>query len=405
MWVYINVGGGLFGRMPYVRSGGVSDEVLRNLTKDELNVCPVCWMPLIVGEEGGVEADMWCEVQVLFKNKPSEVTEHKLSSERNRCLNVFGMPYAPSNYDSAHFIHRSSQGKNLVPWNNFWKYVKGSELVDNRKFPMETDAREPGKKADFFSYVCLGRGLFASASDPLSSFFESFTRERQFNFTRSEMVLDHLFGVFACCKDCNSKMTINAYTKDLFDLVFPPELYHKKQGLFDAGVSDTTGSKRPRRDEFAAKFDTDNCVSYLMLSGLLSEDELGKDAMGAFDGQYSVSIKARRETWQFRVVFIWCQLQILFCQWKRSSLDIPFEHHVGFVYSGTADLYASYILYAMHCASTPSDSGQQNITFSSFHYFYSSLYPQFVRKRAQRASGGIPVPCNLSDLIFSRSKP
>ena len=90
MWgVYINV----FFNCEHSMSI-ITPAILNQIVKSGLNTCPVCWMPLFIGD--GVEADTWCRVQVLFKNKPSESTEHPFTTERNRPSNVFGMPYEDS---------------------------------------------------------------------------------------------------------------------------------------------------------------------------------------------------------------------------------------------------------------------------------------------------------------------
>ena len=383
--------------MPDV-SGGIHADQLLALARGELNTCPICWMPLYIGD-GGDEADKWCQVQVLFKNKPSEVTENKFTSERNRPSNVFGMPYSPDNCNAAHFIHRSSQGRNLFPWDNIWQSVQGAGVSGDVRIKMEQDIHEPEKSSEFFSLVCLGKGLFDGddGSDQVSAFVRSFSSGIGFNFLRSERTLVRLLSVFAGCKDCNSKMTINLYTRELFDLVFPPSFYKRKHTPSNPDASDNPGPKKRRYDEYSAKFETDNCFAYLMLSGLLCENELVNEG-GTYNGYFTVSEKERRETWQFRVIFIWCQLQILFCRWRLSSLNDLFEHHVGYIYSGTADLYVSFILYAMYCASTRMGSARANIDFGMFHYFYSSLYPQFVRNRVQ---AGVKVPHNLSDMILN----
>lgn len=401
--MYINVVGGWCGGMSL--SGGISKTVLLTLARSELNTCPVCWMPLCIGE--GNEANMWCMVQVLFKNKPSEVTEHKTTFERNRALNVFGMPFAAENCDSSHFIHRSSQGINAVHWGEIWIKVLGASAGAGLILPIERDALEPEKDSTFYSCVCIQKGLFRGdddALDPFDPIVGCLKVSGDFNFVQSEGALNRLRGVFAGCKDCNSKMTINNYTRDLFGLVFPSNSFRQRQSTDASAVGGDAetepGAKKRKREQYAANFGMDDCIRYLMLSGLLRDDELCQ-TNGAYNGKFNVSAPERRKSWQFRVVLIWCQLQILFCIWKLSSLDDLFEHHVGYIYYGTSDLYMSFILYIMHCVSADVHSREESIGFETFHYFYSSLYPQFIRKNA---AGVGRVSNNLSDLILEFSQ-
>ena len=65
-WMYINV------MRTVILMSLVAPPVLMDMAKEGLNVCPICWMPLYIGD--GDEANVWCQVQVLFKNKPSEST-------------------------------------------------------------------------------------------------------------------------------------------------------------------------------------------------------------------------------------------------------------------------------------------------------------------------------------------
>ena len=397
MWeVYINV----FFNCEHSMSI-ITPAILNQIVKSGLNTCPVCWMPLFIGD--GVEADTWCRVQVLFKNKPSESTEHPFTTERNRPSNVFGMPYEDSsNCNGAHFFHRSSQGKSLIPWDTFWNRITGEagDPVD-KVYKLQQSTFEPEKKAEFFNGVCLTGGIFmeTDGGDRLLKGFGVGLVD--FNTASFNAVFDRFLNVFAGCRDCNGKMTINEYTEKIFDLVFPRRMYCKKSvpgggdigfGSGDQGV----GTKRARRDEYTGNFDTEGRVCYLMLSGLIRSDELVKGDGGVFTGDFQIGVVERKKSWRFRVVLIWCQLQILFCLWKLASLPGKFEHHVGYIYAGTADLYMSFLLFSMHNASRALNDTSELLSFESFHYFYSSLYPQYARS-SNPAAG---LPRNLSLFVL-----
>jgi hypothetical protein len=78
--------------------------------KKGFNLCPMCWMPLYVGERSNKEDESWGLVQFVFKGKPAFSIEAD-GSKRERPVTVFGVselhPGASSNCQDCHFIHSS----------------------------------------------------------------------------------------------------------------------------------------------------------------------------------------------------------------------------------------------------------------------------------------------------------
>ena len=357
---------------------------LEEMAKKGLNTCPICWLPLFIGE--GPESEKFCSVQVWFKNKPSESTISPASWERNRSHTAFGMPHAVINCHGCHFLHRSSQGRNLVLWDNIWSGVTPDD-PPTKRHEFKFKAREERRAPAFYQHTCVEQGIFSSAfSDTSSDLFTLIdtagTETKIFNSSKCDKVFQKMFGLFAGCRDCNSKMTINEFTKHLFSLVY--------KGV---GVSTRDNS-----------IDDEGRIYYLMLSGLVKTDDIDPGE-GCFTIHEADHINKRKRSWRFNVIVIWCQLQILFCLWKWSSTPAQFGHHVDHIYLGTADFYMAFILYAMHEGSTPKDYGHASLEFETFHYFYTSMYPQVKRGGAPGVQGGaMDVQHNLSLHVLGISK-
>jgi hypothetical protein len=346
----------------------------------------------------------WCGVQIAFKNKPAESTENPVTSERNRPLNVFGMPLVDSNCNGCHILHRSFQGRNLIQWNNAWNGVNADD-ADNMPHEIEQNKLEPQKSAAFFDKTCIEEGIFALAVKGESSLFsliDSGPDAESFNLTRFNRVFDKMFSIFAGCRDCNQKMTINRFARLLFDMVYAADTYIKKKGPETAagggaGVGESADEIPGDGKSFKGSFDDEGRIYYLMLSGLIAAGDIESDS-----GHYTIkgdSNQTRKRSWRFDVVAVWCQLQVLFCLWKWSSTHASFGHHVNYIYLGVADFYMAFLMYAMHEGSMSRHSGYKSLEFETFHYFYSSMYPCFVRNNVDGRSLGT-CPHNLSLLVL-----
>ena len=366
---------------------------LNGLAKKSFNTCPICWMPLYIGE--GPEAEKWCKVQVAFKNKPSESTKNPVSTENNRSKHAFGLPFDECNCNGAHLLHRSSQGVFLVRWDNVWNSVG---LANGALIEFEQNVFEPLKNSDFFEATCVENGIFKNIDDSLN-LIKLVGGYKKFEPDQVRPLFDRLLALFAGCKDCNGKMTINEYIPKLFNLVYNTGMYSKKTGV----VRDTAADerRRPRRkDEYSERFDEEGSVHYLLLSGMVKKADIQKDG-----GKFNISDLNRRKTWSFDFIVCWCQLQILLSLWKWASVPSEFGHHVDYIYLGTADLYMAFILFSIHrmCITRP---GTKLIEFETFHFFYSSLLPQLIRKRI---GGNTPhnlfmCACNASGIPISKEE-
>ena len=325
--------------------------------------------------------DAWRRVQVDFKNKPADAIYNINNTERNRRVNVFGrIDEDRLNYESCHILHQTANSKSSVSWNNVWARFTGApdELADGRG-PFQLSADEPFKTKAFYETVCVESGIFSAGCGVFALYDVMLPSGRQYRGDRFDTVFKRVFDRFAGCVDCNSKMTLNEFPPLLFKLVFPHDSYRSNQ--------DAMRDSAPQK-----KFDTASSMYYLMLSGLLRRENVDADA-----GTFGVADMDHRRSWKFRFVAIWCQLQILFCLWKWASTPQNFMHHTSYIYTGTADFYMALLFFAMHRASDMFQ-GRGHFEFETFHYFFTSLYPEYIRHR----SGGdvSQIPFNLSLTIL-----
>ena len=143
-----------------------SGQILKVYGKKSFNTCPICWMPLYIGN--GTEAEKWCRVQIAFKNKPAESIKNEYTSERNRPCRAFGTPFGECNCNYAHILHRSSDGEGSARWETIWK--KNPDGGKVMKF--ELYSKEPLKKADFYAITCIENGMFGGMKTDGCDLFE-----------------------------------------------------------------------------------------------------------------------------------------------------------------------------------------------------------------------------------------
>jgi hypothetical protein len=183
---------------------------------------------------------------------------------------------------------------------------------------------------------------------------------------------EELFGRFAGCIDCNSKMTIANFVARSFDLVFP-------NGTYAVGAHPAGGRHKPAN--------TEEMIHYLMLSGCLKSGDLAAD-------RQTFSVQGdpfRLQSWTLKYITMWCVMQILFCKWHMGDEGPVLWHHMDYLYVGVMDFYMSVWFYALHCLGFVEGS-RHPVSFMEFHYFYCSLMPQFLKSVGAWAGD----PMNLS---------
>ena len=90
------------------------------MVKEENNVCPICWMPLCVGDGG--HAEKWKAVQITFKGKPAFSVKEN-SRDFSRPVHVFGLNEIAgkitTKYEGCHYVHYQHFGTYLDD-NSIW---------------------------------------------------------------------------------------------------------------------------------------------------------------------------------------------------------------------------------------------------------------------------------------------
>ena len=254
---------------------GVDTGRLNKLVKRSFNLCPISWMPVCVGKRGD-EAKLWCCVQVAFKNKPSESTENTLTTERNRRLHAFGMPFADYNCNGAHFLHRSSNVQGAMDWDSVWL---NPPINDTAPVKFELYGVEPRKSGRFFKTTCVENGIFNKLTDSASSAAPSEISlfkliQDGFDVKLFDPVVLRIFTLFAGCKDCNGKMTINEYTADLFDLFYDRTMFELK--TTGDGTDSQPKTRRWNPGVNNDCFSNEVSIHYLLLSGMVNSADINE---------------------------------------------------------------------------------------------------------------------------------
>ena len=408
------------------------------------NLCPICWMPL--GIEKALNpavrsVDAWRVVQIAFRGKPGfSLMNPDNGSETMRPVLVFGLsdrvPHANENapnYDRCHYVHFKQFG-NQLEVKNLWF----AENIDNVT-DIKMGVLDPKVNWNvFLSLVRESRGIFYKAigaydangtvfdatTGPLSQYIATL-QHMPCNWNAINVLVVKMFRFFAGCKDCNQKMSFHAVMGVLFKLAFP------NIAVPVAAPPPVVGGLRGgRRRQSAAdpampdlKFSPEEMVHYVMLSGVLSDAEVNPNT-----GKFQVVNPERKQTWPLRYIMMWCALQILSGMWMIRATDQQIRHHRTYIYHGVMDFYASLWFFAMHCLRMPSGAGYrfdanpiksdtetlaQKLTqtttgdvpvleFEEFHFYYTSVYPIFLRRVAAVPVGIEGSQLNLSTVLFGQ---
>jgi len=349
---------------------------LMKKARKSMNVCPICWMPLYyyVPAEKGVKfegLDKWRELQTIFKSKHSFSLQNDTTTERSRNKVVFG--YCDlffSTKDSmcvndSHLFHKSqSSADEELEVNNIWNVFTGTSEDEKTEYGMDFDTgvEHNAKTTDFYRNVCVENGLFKSSNGVFATYEKvcesnkhaSGDSEEKIKLTNVENVFKQMCDTFAGCVDCNKKMSTFRYVKKIFDVFFPLETILRRFTMTRLDVM----------------------THYIILSGLIKKDE--HKSHGNFF-LLNVDRIENRKSWKFRVIIIWCYLQILCCLWEEDETSEHFRHHKNYIFTGTADLYMAFIFYLMF-RSVDNITRLEFISFESFHYFYTSYVPFYLKK-------------------------
>ena len=375
------------------------------------NICPICWMPLSIGE--GRVADCWRAVQMAFKGKPAfSVRNPNGIGDVSRPVKAFGInPLTGStqaNCEQCHYVHFSMFGDHS-DLNNLWY---GCEFF--QKIPMRNNEAEPTKLDAFYSGIREDRSIFSVAvlNPKFNGYIVNALSDVNSNWNTITILAVKMFRFFPGCTDCNSHMTISKLIETLFDQLFPSDAYISRFPAPAAPVQNPPIYQRPknkfRKSRKKKEFDVEEMIHYLMLSGMLKAD--GDVHSDTFN--FSIADEGRKKTWTLKYIIMWCALQIIFCQWNIKQTAMSIGHHRNYMFFGTMDFYMSLWFYALHCLGPTIISSGKDLTimkkepleytfqddketlaesmvpytnknpleFEEFHYYYTSVFPFFLTK-------------------------
>lgn len=315
-------------------------------------------MPLTVQGTGDNDCK-WREVQIVFKGKPA-FSVFNGSTTFARPVIVFGINTGlsggiKSNAELCHFVHFSSLGDNKVT--NVWKLGLGA---DASSYEIKCDGGDRINTIANFTDI-----LFSVGQDPLNqgkpggifakAFHCSDSRTAVFfallqvsgNMNKVATVSDLMLNdthLFAGCVDCNKMMSNPMhFLSDIFECLF---------------------------ESSSSGFSKESMTHYIMLCGALEQtDKIQGDPY-----KFVINDLARKSTWPFRYILMWCLLQILMCKWQMTLYKERQRHHTNYILEGVIDFYISICFFAMH--SSDFVSGQSEaLTFQDFHFCYASMHP------------------------------
>lgn len=398
------------------------------------NVCPICWMPLCLGN--GDMAFRWRAVQMAFKGKPAFSIRNPYPGhgEVGRPIKAFGIcPFTAStmpNYEQCHYVHFSMFGEHS-DLRNLWYGCEfgGCDLKNNDN--------EPQKMDSFFARVREDKSLFAAVARERSflTYIDRVSNDPNSNWNVITLLAVKMFRFFPGCVDCNSHMTISKPVKTLFDQLFPVgETYISREDPaeeeeIEETMMETAEKRKPRGKKKTKNFNTEEMMHYLMLSGMVQNHDMVN--------KYTFNIREqnRKNTWTLKYIMMWCALQIVLCQWNMHKTGKTIRHHRFYIDYGIMDFYMSLWFYALHCLNyapnddsldlklvKTEDSDRQTfedwlksdkdtlaenirqftrsthpLEFEEFHYYYASVMPFFIRKYINPTYKF----SNLSEMVFS----
>jgi hypothetical protein len=370
------------------------------------NTCPICWMPLHVGDRGA-QADNWRVVQLTFKAKPAFSVKHN-SEDFSRPVLVFGTNdftgVRQMNYDGCHYVHYSLVGDGRH-FSGLWEVGNSGPHMSHGTANI-VDCEPTLKDAFYVALFSSQHNLFELVFGPATST----TALLDGIYAMGDSILGplahlHLFvkEFFMGCADCNQKMTISEFIGPLFSLLFSEDTYtpspksrRKKRVQEVADDLDTTLEQGKKRSPKADGFTDEMMLHYIMLRGLLKVDDEDKSRGGGDTRQkyFKVSDPRRLRAWLLKCIMMWCSLQILFCSWKMAALFDGKRHHTNYIYRGVIDFYLSLWFYALYmvCA----HDRPAVLYFDEFHYYYTSMMPFYFHQR-----DGFNGPFNLCSIVLA----
>jgi hypothetical protein len=371
--------------------------------KREFNLCPLCWMPLYI-DKRRTEDKNWSLVQYVFKGKPAFSIKNS-GYKHERPFYVFGFSELNTimigsrmvSCQDCHFIHVSSS--RMADVTNVWDHVDGSKRVQPANRTGNDNALEFFQNVNTTNGPWIG-GVFNMLESMLGDVSVDIGMDR---FVHNA-VFDQMKDTFAGCPDCNSKMTIGKYIPLLFKLLFPPRLLAGPQALVlkrprSASARNLAANDHGAVDDVSDRnlnnlYDPETQMYYVILSGMIDITETITPELVGRDNhdKFQITVPERQKSWSCRYTRLWCLIQILFSLWEDTSIDLPFRHHVSYVYSGVQDFYLSLLFFCVHC-SRLSDRAKK-IPFEAFHFFYASHFPFFL------ISKHLATGRSLSECVF-----
>jgi hypothetical protein len=356
------------------------------MARRSLNTCPICWMPLNVGN--GTHADKWKRVQITFKAKPA-FSLRENSIDYSRVVVVFGthslVGLNRHNYEGSHYVHKSMAG-DLQTLSK--TYEMGNYPGEHAHVTGLSGHNGPVLKPEFFKFLFESGSIFGSAFEEgslINGLLDELVKDDG-DVQRLILPLQTKFvnETFMGCVDCNGRMTVSDFVGDLFDMVFPSDTYEP------AMRATANKPRNPRADGFT----TEAMIHYIMLGGLMNDTCRVSSYLGSYrpennELKFNIRDEKQRRHWFLKYLMMWCALQIQFCSWKMGSLYDGLRHHSDYIYRGVMDFYLSLWLYSLYFIST---ARTETVEFVEFHYYYSSMMPFY--RNGHTESG------NLSGFVF-----
>ena len=395
----------LLGRGGMSRSRTATRDV--RLAKRCNNTCPICWMPLNVGDTG-LQAEKWRVVQMTFKAKPA-FSVKQVSVDFARPVLVFGINdftggVRKTNYDGCHYVHYSLVGESKH-FSKLWEV--GNYGRNYRHGTANIPGCEPTLSAAFYlALFSSENNLFSEALGPrapTSLLLRDIGSDGDVIRGSLAELQTFVKEFFMGCADCNQKMTISEFVGPLFGLIFSEDTYTpspKSRRVKHVPVAeddpdpDSTPEQGKKRSPKADGFTDEMMLHYVMMRGLLrvGDEDTARDPR---DPQrfFKVAEDDRLLTWLLKCIMMWCSLQILFCSWKMAALFDGRKHHTNYIYRGVMDFYISMWCFALYtvCMRDRTDG----LPFDEFHYYYSSMMPFYMRQQ-----GRFNGPFNLCTLVL-----
>ena len=359
---------------------GVNTTNLEVSAKKSMNSCPICKMPLYIGDTTRSDA-LWRQTQYWFKGKPSFVLDDIGARNRNAFgpAHGIGIRNPNKNANACHFVHVSaSEGQ--TTFHGLWDKFADPRGVD-KKFNLCPFLNETQMKDNRFSErLNITYSVFADlepthGDHAVDSFLWDVINTAQ--VTRAVGIISK--GTFAGCWDCNHKMTQMKLIHELYSVSFGDTEDIARM------FTHTPAVNADQRQELMLNAE----MYYILMQGMLKRDNVfvpvrapGGPAVIYKDlRMQQVNITPDQQCkWQFKLAILWCLLMILLSNWNISDQKVSTRHLMVYIYAGTSDFYLSLVCYLIYIANFR-HATRDPLSFEEFHYFYATNFVFHMKRK------------------------